>query len=84
MAERPEADEGGEVVAGFRPSEAGDIEVSGTWREQEFMRAPPGTSCRFWQRKTVAAKPILGWHAERWGPGEEIPPSLSLSPPTLF
>ena len=48
MAERPEADEGGEVVAGFRPSEAGDIEVSGTWREQEFMRAPPGTSCRFW------------------------------------
>ena len=48
MAERPEADEGGEIVAGFRPSEAGDIEVSGTWREQEFMRALPGRSCRFW------------------------------------
>lgn len=48
MAERPEADEGGEIVAGFRPSEAGEVEVSGTWREQEFMRAPPGRSCRFW------------------------------------
>lgn len=27
----------------------------------------------------MAAKHILGWHGDRWGPGEEIPPSLSLS-----
>ena len=48
VAESLEADEGGEIIAGFRPNEAGDVEVSGTWREQEFTRAPPGRSCRFW------------------------------------
>ena len=47
VAENPEADKCGETIAGFRPNEAGDVEVSGTWREQQFRRALPGRSCRF-------------------------------------